>query len=543
MATDFSALDPSLVAANLAEAEARLAELHPTLDLKRGPVRDLVAYPHAVLAAALQAEVAGYLSARSLAAAAANPAAADPATVDAACANFRVYRRPAGTAAGTAVVVVTTDATVVLAAGAAFSSGGRRYLTPRVYVAKAESAQVRGPGDRLITALPGGGYAFEVDLAAETPGSAGVPAKGAALVPSSPPPGFVRAFAKADFTGGADAETNAELLARLDEGVAARGPSSRLGAAAMLRDRFPGLVGLSVVGRGDPEMVRDKHGLLPLAGGGRTDWYVRTSRRAPLVTLRVTAAFVEAGADGYGVWQFALGRGAAPGYYEVRSVLPAGATPADHGGSLPVLSDTRAYDLSGVALPPDVADAAEAAYSRFQTSVVRFSDTTGAPTGRSPGDTADYDVTVVALPDLAAVQDFAGSRDHVAVDADVLVRAAVPCFVTASLTVNLRPGDPGPDAALAAAAVAEAVNRAGFSGKLFVSDLAAAAAPHTGGRLSRVGVVGRFRYPDGRQRYAAAEDELVCPDDPGAGVSARTVQFFCDPDGVAVNTAVSLPPA
>lgn len=539
MPADLTTLDPAAVADNMAEAAARVSELHPTLDLKRGPVHDLVTYPHAVLAAAQQADLAAYLSARSLLDVEADPSLADDATVDRILSNYRVTRRAAGAASGRVVVEVSSDATVVLAAGAEFAGGGRVFATPRVFTAKAEPEQVVAAGDRLISPLPGGGYAFTVDVADTEAGAAGMLRKGAQLLPLSPPPGFVRAYAESDFDGGSDAETNAQLVARLAEGLAARGPSSRLNMAAMLR-AFTDYRALSVVGAGDPEMLRDRHGLLPVPGGGRVDWYVRVTGPALVRTLRVSASYVGPDPSGLGVWQFGLGRDDFPGFYEVRAVRPAGADPESAAGSHAVVADERTVDLSGGGFAPDVVGAVEGAYSRYQAAVVRF--LAPAP-GRSPGDAADFDADVVGQPALAEVQAYVASRDNRSFGADCLVRAPVPCFVRVGLTVNTRPGDAGPDADAARAAVAAAVNSAGFTGRLFASDLLAAALPHLGGGgVTAVDLFGRVRRPDGTSLFLHSREALAVPDEPSRCVSPRTVQFYCDPADVAVATVASVPP-
>lgn len=539
MPADLRSLDPDAVAKNLAEAGARAQELHPTLDLKRGPIHDLLLYPHAVFATGLQADVAGYLAARSLARVAADPGLADDATVDDILSNYRLARRQATAAAGPVTVVVDRDATLVLPAGMTWSAGVATFATTRAYVAVAEPEQVTGPGDRLITPRPGGGYVFTIDVEAAEVGAGGGLRRGVALLPASPPAGFVSAYAAADFAGGADAETNAELLERLAEGMAARGPSNRVNIAAFLR-QFVDFRALSVVGFGDPEMIRDRHWPLRISAGGRSDWYVRTAARPERRAIAVDATLVGASAAGDGLWQVALGRDAFPGCYEIRSIRRAGADPGVEIGTYEVASDERGLDFADDAHAPDVETTVEGAYSRYQTVVARFH----APAvGLAEGATMAVDLELVGMPFVADIQAYASSRENRAVGGDCLVRAPVPCFVSPSLTLNTA-GTPVDDAVAAAVrrAVADAVNAVGFTGRLFASQLAEAAAPYLeGARVSALALVGRIRPPGGGRRTLYSRDVLEIPELPAEGVGHRTVQFFCDDADVGVAAVASVP--
>jgi hypothetical protein len=540
---DLTTLDPTLVQSGLAEASTLTQELHPDLDLKRGPVYDLVTYPSAVLASAWRAALTNYLAARSLLDVQANPAVADTAAVDALLSNFRITRATATAASGSVAVVVSQPTTVTMPSGTTFTAGSQTFTTFTTITAKSEPEQVVGPGDRLLSPLPNGSYRFTVAVVATVAGAAGNVRKDTAFTPLSPPAAYVSAAAASDFTGGADAETNSDLLSRLLQGVAAVAPSNRTNMAAMLRaqPQFAGYVALSIVGYGDPEMLRDKHTLLPLATGGRVDWYVRTAGPAYRTGLTVTATLVSIGLDGYGVWQFALGRDDAPGFYEVRNIQPVTANPATTTGGYPLVSDTRTIDLSPGVYIPDVKGLVEGAYSRYQAAVLRFRDTS-APASLSIGATAQYNVEAVGMPLIAGLQDFLSGRDVRSYGCDVLIRAPVPCFTAVAVVVNRRATDPDPDVAGLQSALAGVVNTGGFTGRLFAGALATAAAPYLkGAAISSVDMLGRFRYPDGTEKYLRANDALVVPDVPGSCVSARTVQFFLDPQDVIVSVVNTIP--
>jgi hypothetical protein len=93
------------------------------------------------------------------------------------------------------------------------------------------------------------------------------------FVPVAVPTAFVTAFAANDFAGGRLTESNAELVDRLQEGIAAKALSNRVNMSAALRaeDAFSRVVATSIVGYGDAELVRAFHTVLPVAlGSGRT---------------------------------------------------------------------------------------------------------------------------------------------------------------------------------------------------------------------------------------------------------------------------------
>jgi len=532
-------LDPQAVQAVVAETVQRVQEDNPHLDLRRGVFAELLVYYHAVLDAQRRAFVADLLASRSLQAVAARPDLADPDVVDDILSNFRVTRRPGRKAAGEVTVVVSDDVTVTVPQGSVWEARGRRYVAPRVYTAKAERAQVVGPGDRLLTPRSDGRWSFTITVEAAEPGEGYAVPKDALVVPLSPPPNYVTSYAAADFTPGRAPETTADLLGRLREGVAARALSNRVNMVAALRSvpAFAGVSSVSIIGHGDPELVRARRSVLGLAFGGRCDWYVRTQELPLRQELTVRAVLVEKGPRG-GVWQFGVGRDVVPGFYEFRDVRPADQAGRPAAGGYEVVADARGFDLTGDGWVPDLADPAEAAYSPFSTAVVRFLDTSDH-SGLAVGAVRPYVVTAVVMPQLADVQAFVSSRDVRPYGGDVLVRAPVPCFLTVRFTVHCRPDRPAPDVDRLRLAVCRLVNSVGFAGAVYASQVHDAVYAHLedGQTVSSVDMVGRLRYPGGAVVRLRDAEVLAVPDDPAAMVSPRTVQFFCWPEDVGVTVA------
>lgn len=535
-------LDPDAVRAALAETVQRVQEDNPNLELRRGVFAELLAYYHAVLDTQRRTYTNDVLNSRSLLAMQEDPALADPDLVDAVLSNFRVTRRPGRTASGEVTVVVSDDVTVTVAEGSVWEARGRRFVAPRVYTAKAEAGQVTGPGDRLLAPLPDGTFAFTITVEAAEEGPDYSVAKDTLVAPLSVPPNYVTSYAASDFVPGLLPETNGEVLARLQEGVAAKALSNRGNMAAALRavDAFSRVVAMSIVGAGDAELTRAFHSVLPVALGGRCDWYVRTQEHPARVVLAKTATLVAKNADGTGVWQFGVGRDDAPGFYEFRDIRPPDADPSQ--GGYEVVSDERGLDLTGGGWRPDLADAVEAAYSPYSTAVVRFLDTTDHA-DLAVGDAREYALAAVVMPQVGDIQATVGGRDVRPYGGDVLVKAPVPCFLTVNFTVLKKTGQADPDRDAIRDAVARVANTLGFAGALYASQLQDVIHAYLtdGQSVSAIDMHGRIRYPDGATVYLRDAEVLEVPDDPANMVTARTVQFLCTPEDVGVTVVTRLP--
>lgn len=536
-------LDSDLVAQNLSEATQRVQESNPDIDVRLGVFHNLVLYFSAALAAQRQQWINDYLRARSLQDLLADATLIDSDLVDAVASNFRITRQAGSAATGTVTVVLDDSTTVVLAAGSELQSGDRTFTSAATYTAKADADQVIAADDRLLRALPDGNFAFDITVTATATGNAGNLAKNTTLVPENPPLGFVTAYAATSFTGGADEESDATLLDQLQNGIAARTVSNRVNMAAFLRgvSTFSRVTATSIVGYGDPEMLRDQHGLWPVSGGGRIDWYVRTQEQIHTVGLTKTAKLVEKTEDGYGIWQFGIHRSEAPGFYEITNIRPEGATVTSGGYEITTL--TRSLDLTVDAnaySAPDVANVTEGAFSRFQAAVVKFKDTQVITADLSIGAARTYDLDATSMPLIADIQDTVSARDYAGVGADILVRAPVPCFVQLTLEVFRPRRGVAPDTAALQTALAAAANQTGFTGKLYAQTLTAAVRDllPAGATLGNLDMLGRLCYPDDTITYLRSTEVLTIPDDPAKTVSKRTVQFFAATADISINVTV-----
>jgi len=545
---NLSELDDDDVAQAFAISAQLVQERFPAVDMKRGVVSDLVVELDGILGAAQGENADRVRQSQSIILIEANSAITDDDLVDNVASNYRITRRAASYAAGEVVIVLNQQLAVSVAKGQVFTVGDRAYTSDDTYAARLTAAQVTSSTDRLLTQVGTNRWAFTINVTASVAGSASLLQKDDALTPALPVSAFVSAYAAADFTGGLDAQTSAEIIALLESGMSTKAYSNRSMIKNMVRNAdtsvysmvtaaFDDILAMSIIGFGDVEMTRDQHWLFPVSGGGRSDMYLRSQRQPASTKLTKTATLVSITVDG-GIWQAAIVRDDAPGFYDITNIRPAGS--AADGTNYAVTSDTRGVDLTeadGVPYIPDVETALEAVYSRYQTAVIQFLDTDTATAGLVVGvTTQDYDITVRSDPLVKPVQEFLGLRDVRNPVGDNLVKGAIPCFVSLSVTLERKDASATVNETTLADALADYVNTTGFPGKLYASSLAAVLEPLLPASVSTDSIImlGQLRKPDGTLAVLTSSDTLTIPDDAANFTSSRTVIFILDMDDVAI---------
>lgn len=519
-------------------------ERDPTIDVKRGAIRDLVLYLSGILSAANQANISLVRQSNSLEAINQNPALADPALVDLVASNYKITRATGTVAQGPVVIVLNTAINLVVPQGSQFTtSTGLVFTTDATYTARTDPATVVAPTDRLLFNLGNGLYSFIVNVISTDVGNAYKLPIDTTLFPPFLDPSVQSAYSAADFIGGADPESNEALMNRLKDGISNKSLSNRPSIEALIRSvgNYDDSFAVSTVGYGDQEMQR-YHSILPVAFGGRADVYVRTSPTVLRVTATKTAQLIGTNTAGQGIWQFAFGRDEYPGFYEIIKIAQPGNIPNSSVIGYAIKSDVRGFDVSvgttsGTSFLPDLANAKESGYSRYQTATVQFTDTDTPVTGLVIGSASkSYDILLSQLPDIAAIQDAVSDRHNRFPIGDCLIKAAVPCFVAATVFINKQIVDPQPDTVAISNAVAHAVNTLGFVQQVPISVVVAAIQKIlTAGAVASLTLQGRIRRPDGTILNINSTTVLDIGNDPLNLVSKYTVGFFLNPADVTVN--------
>lgn len=539
--TSLDQLDAQLVADLQAEFVQLVNERHPEVDLSLGVFNDLIAHFSGGISGAInQYKINQYLKARSLEDINNDPALADDALVDLVLSNYLIERKTGAPATGEITIVVAADSPIVLSNQALFNSSGAAFYLPAAYIAlPSTSTSLLSLNERRLTPIGDGTYAFTVPAIATTNGAVGNVQRGSTMTPQAPPDQFIKAYAATDFIGGTDVETNADLLTRLQNGIAAKVMQGRSNIIALLSEQpqFTGVLHYQVIGYGNAEMQRNQHTILPVGLPGYVDIYPRSTAFPQRVVVTKTATYV--GLSGANtVWQFSLSRDDAPGFYEVDQVVAKGADPtADSGYELQ--STLRGIDLTAESgqLVPDIINAVEGAFTRFQTAVVRFINTDVPATGLTVNtSTRQFDVYVTAIPTIRDVQAFCSSRDTRNIAGDVLVRAPIPCFLTVNCEVQQASGAPALDLAAIRIAIAERVNSLVFPGQLHTSTIASIVHSYLNTRqaLGPIELFGRILLPDGTETYTRSTSVLTLPDRYDVMATGNTIAFYLDPQDIVI---------
>lgn len=533
--TDLSSLDEAQVDLQQKLMLQMLTEYVPDISFKRGVMHDLVLHLNAVLAAANQDNLLRMLRSNSLLAITKDPTLATDSVVNKVLSNWGLTRRAGSTASGQILIKLSQQLSVVVPYGSVFTVSGVSFVSTQSFVSRLTEAEVIADTDRLLSDNGDGTWSFVIEAEAEAVGSNGNVKVGTAASMDSPVTKFSSAYVYADFVGGADEETNEQLLTRQLSGIAAKGISGRANIDALVKDQFPETTATSAVGFGDSEMLRDQHSVWPGSTGARCDLYVRTTESWLSETISVSAS-LSSKVGPVGTWQFLLNKDASPGFYEIEKVLPLSSS-SSFSGFTPTL-DTRSFDVTsdGNGTQPDIATAVEAEYSPYQISTVRFVDTVTDVSALSVGDTADYSVVIRRMPSVVGIQDLLRQRSVASPGGDILVKGAVPCFVGVSLTVNMPAGEELPAEDDVAAVVASYVGSLGFTQKLTASQIAKKIHDaYPTASVSDVALTGRIRKPGGVSYALSSTNALVIPDDPTNMVTYRTTAFLLSPTNVSVN--------
>lgn len=540
-------LDNADVQQVLEQLTTQLQELNPSLDLKRGVFKDIVAYYHAVLETAIRTNLERYQSARSLQQINANAVAADSTVVDEVLSNWGITRKTGTRAIGSVTIEISQARSVTIPANFTFSVNGLTYVATQTFTSRTSEGQISNPvTDRLLVRLSNGNWAFTIEVEAEDVGSKYKLNAGDTLNPDRTVVSFVASYATSTFNDGLDAETNEQLIAELQLGLAAKALSNRTNMRSYLRS-IPALnliTNQSIVGYGDAEMLRDQHTIFPVSYGGRVDWYIRGQETLQRLAVTVTATCISI-AGSTSTWQFALNKNASPGFYEVTKIRRQ--LDANLNSGFEIILDSRSNDLTGDGFIPDIDTVAEGAYTAFQTAIIQFVDTVTLVSGLAVGQTALYTCELIGTPLIEEIQTLVSSRDVRSYAADALVKAPVPCFVQVTLTLNKTTGTMI-DADMIdkiKLAIIGVVNRTDFVGRLDGSYIIEAVHGLITDNISitQLDLLGRIRRPDGTLQYLRDPDSIVIPEQPVKMVTAKTVQFFAEVADVSVNVASTIPTA
>jgi hypothetical protein len=527
-------LDP----ASVEQAEEFLANWlkaeYPSMDLVPGRVlRDLLIRPAAMFHALNQTDIDRLRQSMSLKAIEADPALADEEIVDGVLSNYRVTRNTGQKSSGLVTIVLSDLLTTSVDAGTAFTANGLSFLTSSAYVGVTSQDAVTNDGQRLITQRVDGTYSFTVPVEAADVGTQYDLRRNTRMTASPAIPNMIDALATQDFAGGANSQTNEELIQQFKTGISPSVFSGRIQIEALCRGVVPGLEAISITGFGDAEMLRDRHNIFEVSQGGKADLWVRTAYPQTVALIK-EATLVDAAQK---LWQITIARDDAPGFYTIDGVLPTGADPTEQ--TLQITGETRGLDLSQAAseFVPDVSGLVEGAYSRYQTGIFQFVDPATDPL-LPVGSKSEYQVFVNKPLYIADLQGKAVDRAARNPQADYLVRAAVPAFCALNLTVQYRDGSEMPDADAIKTEIVKRVNGLGFVPGRLPASIIHDAVHNVAGPdvivVSPLDLICQIRKPSGETVLLRGPDDIAVPYLPAEGVTNRTVNFYLGAEQISI---------
>lgn len=536
-----------LSASDIEQAEALLVELIqsqiPSADLTRGRVlRDLLIRPAAMFYAYNDANMAQLRNSMSLKQIAQDPTIASDEIVDGVLSNLLITRDTGANASGQLRIIISSKIVTTVDSSAAFFTNGLEYRPTQAFVGVVSQGNVVNSSSRLITQRSDGAYEFIIDVAAVAPGTEYNVSNGTRFTTTSFIPRLIDIAAASDFSGGRGYEDNETLVAKVQNGISARILSGRAHIEALLKQQFPQLVNVSVIGYGDPEMRRDAHNMFNISQGGKVDIYVRTSAPPTQEILDVTSTMFDAESK---TLVFSLDIDKTAGVYDAVAIYRENETPyAFNSEDTPTLVDSLEIteknwsfynEASSEDFVPEITSLQEAAFSRYRTLQVKFIDPTSDLVNN---ETATYKVYLLKMPSVAEIQDYVNRRDVRSPGADYLVKAAIPALCYIGVSVIARDVN-NVDTAAIKNAIANRVNAMGFDiGKLPASVIIDAAQ----GQLSSseiidlpISMLVKLHKPDGNVITITGVDEIEIPEiDDDETVSTRTVAFLVRPEDIDV---------
>jgi len=528
----------------------------PTLDLTPGTVlRDLVIRLYAHLEVRMQEQIDTALIANSLLEISKNPNVVDEVQVDRLLSNYNITRSSGNTATGKLRLFFTDATATVIDATTNITINDVVFQPTQGYILVNAANYTAGANQRLLTAS-GATYTAVIDITAVEPGSIANQRSGALVSAISPSPGtFISARVDADLIGGADAEDNVALLAKLKTGIVGKVFGGREHIRAKLKDKYPGVLDVGCVGFLDPEMRRDVVDEVHV--GGRIDLFVKTASYPARIQEQIVPKFISWNdTSREGLFEITLPASKAAGLYVVESIRSL----LTQLGSLEFASDTRTLEESGQHL---LIDPSTNAFSAFQKVVVRFYVPwvnlleAWSKDGSHPAYGSWYPNTTnlwiihqqtnayykfyleyLKLPDLVEIQAYVDSAAERSLSADIMVHAPVPVLCSIQLRLLKQAGAPTADLVKVKAAIAAKFNSYGFGATIPGSALIHVAYNNLPEGYTvdlPLHMYGVVINPDLSEDVMFSADALKPPTNYAKGVSPNTVAFYLESNMIDVS--------
>jgi len=528
---------------------AILQENDPTLDISvGGAVDSILVEGNVAIAAQNQVDIAAQAASTQLSSIADGTVTVTDEAMDAIASSYFITRSAGVAAYGPVEIIVSVDTDYTIPAGYRFNVstefGNVSYVTTETYTVYATS----GSPDLSVSTnrqlfvkydtTSGASYRFVIEASCSVVGPTGLLATGAVMSPVQTFTGFARAAAGAPFSGGTEAETNAELATRALAGIT---PAIVAGVDSIqkLANSVAPLAQIAVVGS-DSALVRPSNNVLGLNAGGKIDVFVK-SGAITTRSLRVTATVTDYTNH---IVTVTL---PAPNSYGVYSVdvtaAYSGATPVLTSGGVVVQSTTWSSDTRSD-FNPYTPTSTERRFSANATVTLTVKDDRQTIAGYvvsmpSNGVTVPgvYDIVYTYMPDVSVVADAFYAKTARPPGVDVLVKACVPCYTAVTVTAAKPVGYSGETATQLAQRIAAAINAISLGTAALSDYTIRSIISQYGSQLTiqSVTMSGTITGQDGTlTTVAGSGGELVIPTSTVAKFSSENTGFIASMDTVVV---------
>jgi hypothetical protein len=534
---------------------AYIQEAFPSLDLSPGTaLRDLVVRMYAHLETRVQEQIDLALVSSSLLEISKNPNATDDVQLERLLSNYNVTRSQGSTAAGKLRLFLSAADSTIINANTEIYINDVLFNPAESFLLLPASLYTGAPGQRLITPS-GATFTAVIDLVAANSGSNGNVRTGALMTSITPTPNvLISGKVDSDFTGGADADDNEVLLAKMRTGVVGKVFGGREHIKAKLKSQFSGIVDVGCVGFMDSEMRRDLVNGVHM--GGAVDLFVKSASYPSRIQEQLVPKFVSFDSiNKQGTFEITLNVNQASGMYSVESIKAI----LNQAGSYEIVSDSRMFTALD---RHQVSAEAVAPFSAFQMATIRFvvpfegmllawNSSQPAPSFDSfsanvstyiQNQTTEqyfkYFVEYLKMPNLQEIQAYVDLASEKSLSADMLVHAPIPVMCSVQLRLLKKTGAADVDMNKLKSAIVSKFNSYGFGEAIQGSALIHTAYENLPDGYAidlPIHMYGVIINPDLSKDVIFSSDALKPPVNYSKGVSPRNTAFFLESNMVDVS--------
>ena len=515
--TSIDDLTPEDIDNKREELIAFVQEKYPQIDISRGVFSTLVLELNAIFGAKFEEELNRWKASRSMKAIEEDPTLADDDAVDHILSNYNVARKPGAYAHGSLTLVFAKNISYIIPVGYSFICNGISFITSTSYAIYSTNSNVLDSDSLKLVATKDGGYSCNIEVTAETTGSAGCVKKNSDFEIVTPMASLLRAYATDDFIGGSDTETNTVMVNRFKSGMATPCWGNRYNIESLITAETSHITDISVIGCGDVEMTRDQSTLFPVSLGGKTDIYIKTAPYSSTNSVKLNANLQSIEGQIY-TWTVLVPADALPGFWEVLSI-----SNLEAEGTL--------ISEENISTKESVISTADCFFSVYQSRLITF---TTEPVDAELYQSMEFDVSLFGCPYLDEIDGIVTDDALKPVSSDVVVRGPIPCEVYA--TVDLNTTDITEDQQLAIqTALSTYINNTGFNQSLLVSDLIPLVQAELTGsqRVTGIQLDGIILAPSLKHKRISSNQYLQIPDIPSEGITPRVTAYYTRPEMVA----------